>query len=196
MQIKIAMRKLCQFFIICVAAVSLAQEKWALEIRPTLHFPTREVIDKPLRIGNGIDLIGVYRLGERTDVYSGLIWNRYDTDEGYNEENIDFTEKGVQLGAMFNFDVFEKQKNPFYVRTGMTVMDVKVISSLSEFNFKTDIAVGAHLGFGMKIVALGKWHVLPEIRFSTTSYRYKLVGMNRNLAFGAISITGGLRRRF
>ncbi|RMB64131.1 hypothetical protein EAX61_01775 [Dokdonia sinensis] len=190
------MKKVFQFLIIFISAIGLGQEHWAIELRPTLHFPTRKVIDEPLRIGNGIDLIGVYRLGERTDIYTGLIWNRFDTDEGYREDNIEFTQKGIQLGGLVYFNIFQKQKNPFYIRAGMTFMDVKVVSTLTAFNFKTDIAVGTHLGFGMKIVSLGKWHVLPEIRFSNASFNYELNDMNRNLAFGALSITGGLRRRF
>lgn len=185
-----------KLFIICFSAVGIAQERWAVEVRPTLHFPTRKVLGEPLRIGNGIDVIGVYRLGERTDIHAGLIWNRYDTDEGFNEEDIEFIQKGIQLGGMVFFNIFKDQKNPFYARAGVTVMDVKVTSALSDFNFKTPIAVGTHLGFGMKIVSLGKWHVLPEIRFSTTSHRSEVATVNRNLSFRAISITGGLRRRF
>lgn len=190
------MRKVFQIFVICISTLSLAQEKWAVEVRPTLHFPTRKVLNEPLRISNGIDLIGIYQLGNRTDIYSGLIWNRYDTDEGYRENDIEFTQKGVQLGGMVYFDIFKKQRNPFYIRAGITIMDVKVVSSLPQFNFKTDIAIGTHLGLGMKIVALGMWHILPEIRFSNSSYPYELAKTNRNLAFGAISITGGVRRRF
>lgn len=190
------MRKVLQLSVICMSTVLFAQEKWAVAVRPTLHFPTRKVLDEPLRIGNGIDVTGVYSLGERTDIYGGLIWNRYDTDEAFNEEDIEFIQKGVQLGGMVFFNIFKDQKNPFYVRAGVTVMDVKVTSALSDFNFKTPIAVGTHLGFGMKIVSLGKWHVLPEIRFSNTSHRSEGDTVNGNLSFGAISITGGLRRRF
>ncbi len=65
--IKIGFLMLCNL----IALQSYGQQ-YNVELRPTLHFSTRTVLDQNLRIGNGIELTGVYNASNRTSVYAGL----------------------------------------------------------------------------------------------------------------------------
>ncbi|AEE20318.1 hypothetical protein JM84_2343 [Dokdonia sp. Hel_I_63] len=189
------MKHLFQLLLLGLTMSSYAQV-WSVELRPTLHIPTREVANQKLRIGNGLELTGVLSIGKRTDLYGGLIWNRFDTDEGFEESDIEFIQKGFLFGGMVSFSILESQKNPFYVRAGLTLMTVDTERTEGNFIIKTDPAIGTHLGLGMKIISLGNWHVLPEVRYGNSSHRYQEAGEYRHISFGNISITAALRRSF
>ena len=189
------MKNIIQLILLLITVSSYAQV-WSVELRPTLHIPTREVLNQPLRIGNGLEVTGVLSIGKRTDVYGGLIWNRFDTDEGFEESDIEFIQKGFLFGGMVSFSIIETQRNPFYVRAGFTLMTVDTERTEGNFIIKTDPAIGTHLGLGMKIISLGKWHVLPELRYGNSSHRYQEAGEYRYLSFGNISITAAIRRSF
>jgi hypothetical protein len=62
--VKIAMK---ENYVNSSCLVALQWRKRNEHGRPTLHFPTKK-LDKPLHIGNSIDLIGVYSLEALTDV--------------------------------------------------------------------------------------------------------------------------------
>ena len=173
-----------------------SQDSWAVSLRPTLHFPTRKLLNKPVRIGNGIELTGAYTLSTRTEMYAGIMWNRFDTDEEYMEENTEFIQRGVLLGALFFFTFFEHQENPFYARAGLTVMDAETSSTISAQKIRTAVAVGNQVGLGMKIKSIGKWYLVPEICFGSSSHRYTNNGVDRFLTFGHVSITGAIQRKF
>ncbi|WP_298327492.1 hypothetical protein [uncultured Dokdonia sp.] len=189
------MKHLFQLLLLGLTMSSYAQV-WSVELRPTLHIPTREVANQKLRIGNGLELTGVLSIGKHTDVYGGLIWNRFDTDEGFEESDIEFIQKGFLFGGMVSFSILESQKNPFYVRAGLTLMTVDTERTEGNFIIKTDPAIGTHLGLGMKIISLGNWHMLPEVRYENSSHRYHEAGEYRHISFGNISITAALRRSF
>lgn len=179
--------------ITCLMTTSLiAQEKWSASFRPSLHFPTRKVLNHPLRIGNGVEVTVGYTVGTQTKIYGGLIWNRYDADRGYNEADIEYIQRGIVLGGMYFFKVLPNQKNPLYIKAGLSFMDVNAQSEDATFDFNTRWALGTQLGVGMKIASLEKLYILPELRFGTTSNAYNFQGSQRYLSFGNVTISGGL----
>lgn len=187
--IKIGFLMLCNL----IALQSYGQQ-YNVELRPTLHFPTRTVLDQNLRIGNGIELTGVYNVSNRTSVYAGLLWNRFDTDESRNEEDIEYTQKGIVLGTLFNFKIIEKQKHLYYIRTGFTYSNVASSSVIETANFESKNAIGTQLGLGMSIKSLGHWSILPELRYSSSSHRKDVTSGNDLLSFNTIAITVAIRR--
>ena len=97
---------------------------------------------------------------------------------------------------MVFFKIKEDQRSQFYVRGGLSLMTVESERVEASHNINTDAAVGTHLGFGIKIISLGKWHILPELRYGYSSHKYQDAGVDHFLSFSHISITGAIRRRF
>jgi opacity protein-like surface antigen len=190
------MKRFLQLTILFLSIPVMAQEKWSASFRPTLHFPTKSVLDEPLRIGNGIDITATYFLGKQTKLYTGFVLNNYDTDQDYDEVNIAFTQRGILFGGMYFFNLVSNQKYPLYARAGLTFTDVKSRSVGTTFDIDTKWAFGTQLGIGIKIASLKNWYILPEIRLSNTSHRYTFNGSKGVLSFGSISITGGIMRTF
>lgn len=177
-----------------LTALKTYGQQYNVELRPTLHFPTRSVLYQNLRIGNGIELAGIYNISTRTDVYAGVLWSRFDTDESRNEEDIEYTQKGIVLGALFNFKIIEKQKHLLYVRTGLTYSNVASSSVIDTANFQSKNAIGTQVGLGMRIKSLGNWSILPELRYSSSSHRIDVTSGNDLLSFNTIAITVAIRR--
>ena len=186
------MKQLLGIVILCITTGVIAQETWSFTFRPTLHFPTHKVLGETLRIGNGVEVTVAHTLGNQSKFYGGMVWNRFDTDEDYRETDIEFIQRGVVLGGMYFFDVWQKQKNPFYVRGALTFMDAKSHSIDSSFDIEADWSIGTQLGMGMKIASFKNWYILPELRYSYISHGYNDSDIRRHLTFGNISITGGV----
>jgi hypothetical protein len=190
------MKSLLLLVTLLIFSSSLAQETWGVSFSPSLHFPTRKVFENPLRIGNGVDVTVVYSVGNQAKIFTGLIWNRFDRDQGFEEENIEFVQRGVVFGGMYFFKVLPDQKNLFFVRGGLTFMDVKTKSSDATFNVETEWAIGTLFGMGIKIETFKNWYVMPEVRYGSMSNTYDDTGVSRTLSFGHVSITGGLLYTF
>tara|TARA_R110001632_G_scaffold78767_7_gene176527 strand:- start:1892 stop:2431 length:540 start_codon:yes stop_codon:yes gene_type:complete len=170
----------------------IAQETWSASFRPSLHFPTRKVFNHPLRIGNGVEVTVDYSVGKQTKTYAGLIWNRFDVDQGFNEADIEYIQRGFVFGAMYFFKVLPNQKNPLYIKAGLSFMDVKARSDDATLNINTRWALGTQLGLGMKIASLERLYILPELRYGSTSNAYNSQGSQQSLSFGNVTISGGL----
>lgn len=179
--------------IICIITTSvIAQETWSASFRPSLHLPTREVLNDPLRIGNGVEITASYSVSSQTKIFGGLIWNRYDADRGYNEADIEYIQRGIVLGGMYFFNILPNQKNPLYIKAGLSFMDIKARSLDAALDINTRWAVGTQLGVGIKIASLEKLFILPELSYGTTSNAYDFQGSQRYLSFRNVTISGGL----
>ncbi len=75
-------------------------------------------------------------------------------------------------------------------------MDVRSRSSAGSFHINSDWNIGTQVGIGLKISIFKNWFFLPELRYATISNGYDDNGTPRNLAFGNISITGGVMYTF
>ncbi|MFT5752222.1 MAG: hypothetical protein ACI828_000329 [Flavobacteriales bacterium] len=190
------MKSLLLLALLMIFSTAIAQETWSVSFSPSLHFPTRKVFKNPLRIGNGVDVTVAYSLGNQSKIFAGFIWNRFDRDQGFEEENIEFVQRGVVFGGMYFFKVVPNQKSPFYVRGALTFMDVKARSANDTFNVETQWGIGTLFGLGVKIETFKNWYVMPELRYGNMSNEYDDRGAARNLSFGHVSITGGLMYAF
>ena len=145
-----------------------AQETWSITFRPTLDFPNRTVLNAPLRIGNGAHITAEYALEKQLKLYAGLSWNRLDSDQDFNEVDIEFIQRGILLGGMYFLNIAPLQKNPLYLRAGLTFMDIQSRSVDTAFDINTQWALGAQLGVGMKITSFKHWYFLPELQYGYT----------------------------
>lgn len=190
------MKRFLCIMTLMVTTVLVAQETWSATFRPTLHFPIKNVLGQSLRIGNGVDVTAGYNVGKQAKIYGGLIWNRFDTDEDFNDENIEFIQRGVVFGGMYFFHLVEDQNNSFYIRAGVTFMDTRSKSLNDNLAINTEWAIGTQLGVGIKITTFENWFLLPELRYGNTSNRFESNGSQNYFSFENISITGGLMYTF
>lgn len=183
-------------FLLVLGFFTVAQEKWSITFRPSLHFPKNKVFNVPLRLGNGADLNIVYSYNLQSKFYTGLTHNQYDTDENYEEENINLRHRGMHLGYMYFFTLLHEQKSPFYLRAGMTYTSIKTTSREENFNIGTDWSIGTQLGIGWKVQPSVNWFILPELQYSNFSNAYILNGQKSYINLSHMSISIGLMHSF
>ena len=158
-------------FIYIFSTTAIAQT-WSIEARPTLNFPTSKVFDQKLRLGNGFELTGVHRFQPRIDLYASLTWKRFDTDEDFDESDIEIVQKGVGLGAQWYWKNPDHKTATLFIRSGISIASARSHSDDPNFDVDSRIAVGIDLGIGVKFKSAGKWHFLPELGYGNASYGY------------------------
>lgn len=188
------MKMYLYLFLIMLSGQTLGQETWNITLRPALNFPTERVVNEPLRIGNGIDFTVDYTIGKNYKLFAGVLWNRFDTDQDFFEENITFTQRGVFLGGLFFFKPFSNPINQFYFRAGLTSLDAKIESNTT--NFIASGSIGYVLGFGVNVLTIENWSLLPELRYSTISNNSNQNFQNNQLTLSSISLSVGLQYSF
>ena len=84
--------------IILISFTVKSQEKWAVEFRPGLNFPTSDMGNNDAKIGFGFEFTGAYKLMPHLAVYAGLGWNEFKGEDKITRENVTFKESGYTFG--------------------------------------------------------------------------------------------------
>lgn len=182
--------------LLMVGFFTVAQENWSFTFRPSLHFPTREVFNEPLRLGNGFDITADYTLNKHSHVYAGWTYNVFDTDEDFEEENINLKHSGLMAGALYYFNVYKNQKSPFYIRAGITYTSIDADSENRDFIIETDWSIGTQLGIGWKLQPTQNWFFLPELRYSSFSNAYEFDNTKSYVNLTHVTFSLGLMHSF
>lgn len=190
------MRNYILLFLLVMGFFTVAQEKWSATFRPTLHIATRNVFHEPLRLGNGADITVSYALKTQFTFYAGITYNIFDTDDNYDEENIELKQYGATLGGLYFFNLSHDQRSEFYIRAGIMVTDIESRSVNDAFDINTDWAIGTQLGIGWKLEPSQNWFILPEMRYSNSSNAYSLGDEHGHIRLSYISITAGIMHSF
>lgn len=178
------------------ALLSTAQENWSVSFRPSLHIATRNIYSQPLRLGNGAAVTAAYALNKNVGLYSGFTWNRFDTNENYDEDNIDFTQRGLIAGGLYYFKITPQQYSSFYIRGGTMYANIKSQSANTIFEHTTKWALGTQLGLGWKLEPSKNWFFLPEIQYASSSNAYTFNGSQQDITLSYVSITVGVMYGF
>jgi outer membrane protein W len=190
------MKKIILLLMFAIGSTCFSQQTWSVTFRPSLHIPTAEVVNGPLRIGNGLDLTAGYRLTVPFKLYAGLTYNLFDNEEDPEEQIIELTQLGILIGGKYFFKISHDQINPFYLRAGLMFTSIASKSNDALFNFDTDASVGTQLGIGWEVELTENWFFLPELRFSSSSNNYNNDGVSGNVKLKYLSITAGLMHAF
>lgn len=190
------MKKLLTAALLLLSSVVMAQENWSITFRPTLHIATNNVYHQSWRLGNGVSFTGEYKISRTVMLYAGVTWNRFDTDENFDEENIALTQRGLLTGGMYFFKLMPQQNSSFYARAGISYTYLKSESRDNAFNVSTPWALGTQVGLGWKLEPSKNWFVMPELQYAHTKNPYSLDGVQQDLRLSYISITVGIMHAF
>lgn len=190
------MKKILLLLMFVIGSTCFSQETWSVTFRPSLHIPTAEVFNRPLRIGNGLDLTAGYCWADPFQLYVGFTYNLFDNEENTEESTMEFKQLGVLIGGTYFFKILSHQNNPFYVRAGLLFSSITSKSKDALFNFNTDASVGNQLGIGWELELTKNWFFLSELCFSSSSNDYINDGISGNIKLNYLSITAGLKHTF
>ena len=74
------------------------QEKWSVEFRPGLNFPTSNIGNTSTQVGFGFELTGAYKIMPHLSAYAGWGLNQFKGEDNLAAENFTFEERGYTFG--------------------------------------------------------------------------------------------------
>lgn len=172
-----------------------AQEKWSVELRPGLSFPTSDMANINSRIGYGIEFITAYKIMPHLAIYGGWGWNEFKGKHNASEENLVFQESGFTFGLQIIRNI---GTSPFsYFLSGGAIYNHIILE-----NNAVGISADSGYGFGWQ-TALGvdyefayNFSLRPTFRYRSLSRNVEFENVSTDLKLKSISFGIGLIREF
>ncbi len=151
--------------ILLISFTSKAQEKWSVEFRPGLSFPTSDAGDTNTKVGFGFEFTGAYKIMPHLAVYAGWGWNQFKGEDKLSKEEVTLDETGYTFGLQIIHPI---GTSPFsYVgRAGA------VYNHIELENNAGDITADTGHGFGWQVEAGVDYEFGPNLSFRPT-LRYR-----------------------
>ncbi len=182
--------------LLMISQVSVAQDRWGLEFRPSVNFPTSDLDDATLKTGFGYEVVLAYRFMPHLSVYGGWGWNRFgSSNASFAGTNMDFEETGYTYGLQFIHPIGQSKVN-FLTRIGGLANHIEVEDDDGEI-----IADSGH-GFGWQVeggvaLPLGeKWNLTPSIRYRSLPRDFEMGTTTTEVKLNYLSVGVGIVRKF
>src|SRR5690554_773436 len=104
------------FIVLFISHTSFSQEKWSIEFRPDINFPTEDFGDSKINTGYGFELTGAYRFMEHLSGYAGWSYNTFSLEDS----DFDFDETGYTFGLQFIHPLGTSESLSYLLRAGAT----------------------------------------------------------------------------
>ncbi|SRX72960.1 outer membrane beta-barrel protein [Aequorivita antarctica] len=181
--------------ILLVSFTLQAQEKWSVEFRPGLNFPTSDVGNIDAEIGYGFELTGAYKLMPHFSVYAGWGLNQFKgSDSNFNE---DFTFE--ETGGTFGFEIIRQIGTSAFSYLGSAGA---IYNHIKLDNNAGDISVDTGYGFGWQVAAGVNYEFAPNLslkpmlRYRSLSTDVEIENVSTDIKLNYISFGIGLALDF
>lgn len=154
--------------LVVIGFTSQAQDKWSLEIRPNLNFPTTEVGDADINTGFGIEVALGYRFMEHLGAYAGWGYNTFNTDDAFAGSDTDFDETGYTFGLQF-IHPFNNSSISYLIRAGGIYNHIEVENGEGDITADSGHGLGWEVGAGLQIDLGSQWNLRPQVGYRALS---------------------------
>lgn len=190
-----------KFSFLIVSAILLfsstlkAQEKWSVEFRPDLNFPTRDVGDIDSKIGFGFDLTGAYNLMPHLAVYGGWGLNQFKGNSASSTDNFSFEERGYTFGFQI---IRQISTSPFsyLARAGAVYNLIKLENNTLGIYESTSHGFGWQVELGISYEFAHNLSLRPSLRYRSLSREMEIANVSTDLKLDYISFGIGLAWEF
>lgn len=83
----------------------VAQDRWRVDIRPGVAFPTEQLGDADLSTGYGLEGTVAYRFMPHLSAYAGWGWHQFSAEASFAGANVDVEENGYTYGLRFTHPI-------------------------------------------------------------------------------------------
>ncbi len=164
-------------FCLCFLNTIMAQHNWNLSFRGAADFPTKKLGDATLKSGFGGEATIGYQLLPNLAIYAGWGWNKFNTDNLFNNPNIDIEETGYRVGLRFASRLGDS-KFKYLIGAGGLYNHIELENSAGEITEDSGHGFGWQADVGI-VIPLGKrFNLTPTVRYQS---------LNRDLNNGSIA---------
>ncbi|WP_158237248.1 outer membrane beta-barrel protein [Aquimarina sp. MAR_2010_214] len=177
-------------FLMCIG-LSFAQDRWSVEFRPGLNFPTQNIGNVNLGIGFGFDATVSYRFVPHFTGYVGWGWSQFQSDEPFGESSMYFEETGYTFGVQFTYPINDTRLS-YLIRSGFIYNCIEIENNNENTTVKTDHSLGWQIGVGIDYKLDDRWSLRPMLGYSSLSSDIETNILTTNLDLNYISFGVGI----
>jgi len=176
----------------------LSQEKWSLELRPNLDFPTEDIGDVNIKTGFGFEAAVGYRFMEHLGAYVGWGYNTFNTDDSSfaGTGDTDFDETGYTFGLQFIHPLGTSKNLSYMIRAGGIYNHIEVENDSGDITADSGHGLGWELGAGLNIDLGNNWNLRPQVGYRALSRDIEIGTVTTDIDLNYIAIGVGIAKVF
>jgi opacity protein-like surface antigen len=174
----------------------MGQDKWTLEFKPGLNFPSTDIGETSLQTGFGFELIGAYKISPQFDIYAGWGWNQFKTKKALISEESDVNETGYSFGLKFKNPFLNFVKTSYVLSAGGIYNHLEVEDRINETLGDTGHGLGWQASVGLEYLIAENWSLRPELRYRSLSEELTFINITEKIDHRYISFGLGLAVSF
>ncbi|XLS30298.1 outer membrane beta-barrel protein [Flavobacteriaceae bacterium M23B6Z8] len=177
---------------------ALGQEKWSVEIRPKLDFPTEDLGGIDLKTGFGFELAVNYNFMEHLGAYVGWGYNTFNADDSFFAEvgDTDFDETGYTFGLQFIHPIGSSENLSYLIRAGGIYNHIEFENDAGDITADSDHGLGWEVGAGLQIELGNHWSLRPQISYRALSRDLEIGSETIDINLNYISFGVGIVKSF
>ena len=180
---------------VVVSLTTVAQKKWAFELKPGINFPTKHLGDAKLKTGYGFEGAFSYKFMPCLSAYAGWSWNKFSADKSFLGNNVDFEETGYSFGLQF-LQPIDNTFIVYMVKAGGTYNHIETENNEGKIINDTGHGLGWQLGAGLPIYLNKRFIIIPECRYRSLSRNVDINEASTPVQLNYVSASIGLSYSF
>lgn len=188
------MKKFSFFLLAIILLLSIstkAQEKWSVEFRPGLNFPTGDVGNTDTKIGFGFELTGAYKIMPHFAAYAGWGLNEFKGDDNFLTEEIKLRETGYTFGFQIIKPIGTSAFS-YLARAGAVYNHIEIENNSGSFAADTGHGFGWQVAAGVDYEFAPNLALRPMLRYRSLSTDITIEDFSTELKLNYISFGIGL----
>ncbi|WP_042492208.1 outer membrane beta-barrel protein [Aequorivita sublithincola] len=181
--------------ILLISFTAKTQEKWSMEFRPGLNFPTSDSGNIDSKVGYGFELIGAYKLMPHLAVYAGWGLNQFKGDDRLLKENFTFEETGFTFGFQIIRPIGTSAFS-YLAKAGAVYNHIQLENNSNTINADSGYGFGWQAALGVDYEFASNLSFRPEIRYRSLSRDAEIANVETELKLNYISFGIGLAWEF
>jgi hypothetical protein len=182
---------------IALPVPGVAQQRWSVELRTGVGFPTQSLGGTDLQMGFGGEATMAYRLIPHVSAYAGWDWIHFSADRSFAGPDVDFEETGYAFGLRFEHPFRGESSGASYrIRAGGTYNHIEIENSAGELAADSGHGLGWEIGTGVVLAFGNAWRFTPGIRYRSLGRELVLGGVATDVDLTYAALEMGLARHF
>ncbi len=182
-------------FILIFLVSGFSQERWSVEFRPGINFPTEQIMEVDVSTGFGFEFSASYNLFSHLHFYAGVSWNEFKTDEELGDTYLDLEEAGLTFGLQFVLPLAESRFS-YLLRGGALYNQLELEDIEGNKYAESGYGFGWQVETGIGFKISNTWSLRPMFRYRTTIREFEILESPARVDLNYYSVAIGLVKRF
>lgn len=171
-----------------------AQERWAVEFRPQVNFPTQQPDVMDLKTGYGFEAMLSYKFMPHLGVYAGWGWNSFEVDEETQLGELEIDETGYSFGLRFIHPI--NNSVSYLVGLGGIYKHFEAENSSGDITGDSDHELGFEIQGGLVLEFGRGFDLRPQVIYRSLSATSDLGTLESEIDLQYLSIGIGIAKKF